>query len=417
MNSIARFLEKYLLPIATKMSRNKYLGAVREGLVVTMPFLIFGSLTLLVPNLPYLDKVLSAEVIGKITSILEHGWTICLNLSALIISFTIAYRLAEREGLEPLYGGMVGLFSFFMLLPLATVVEGGVALSLTSLGAQGMFLAIIVSLLSVSVFKMIKWEIKMPDSVPEAISGSFSSLIPIAITLAVFLVIRNIFSLTEYGNALNFIYEVLQIPLVGLGNNFGSMLVAMIIIQTLWFFGLHGGMIVGAVYNPILLTLTQQNNDLIIAGMQPVNIINEQFYTSFFASLGGSASFVALAIALMFFSKRKDYKEVGKLGVIPAAFNIAEPLLFGLPVVMNPVMFIPLVLGPVITTPIAYMATVMGILPIARYTVPWTTPPILSGFISTGSIMGSVIQLIQIVILFFMWLIAIRLSEKQSKTE
>lgn len=414
MEKIASFLENKLLPVANRLSGNKYLAAIRDGLIVTMPLLIFGSLALLIPNFPYIDRVISPGIVNSMSSFFEHASTIGLNLSALVISFTIAYRLAEHEEIDALYTGVAGLFSFLMLIPFLTSDEFGTSISLTTLGAQGMFLAILVALSVTVIYKWgSRWEIRMPDSVPSNISSSFSSLIPLSLTLIVFLIIRNLFTLTPYGNALDFIYEILQQPLIVLGRNFGSMLAAILAIQLLWFFGLHGGAIVGSIYDPILLTLTQENNDLITAGQEPVNIINQPFYNSFFASLGGSSSFVALAIALIFFSKRKEFNDIGKLGIVPSAFNIAEPLLFGLPVVMNPVMFIPLVIGPVVTTPIAYIATVIGILPIARYTVPWTTPPVLSGFISTGSIMGSVIQSIQIVIQFIFWLVAIRLLEKQ----
>lgn len=420
LNSIVNFLDKHMVPIASKMNRNKYLIAMRDGLIVTVPFTIFGSIFTLICNFPFLDSLIGVEAKATLAEYLGHASTIALNLTSLIIAFTIAYNLAKKNKIDKVYGGLIGLFSFLMLIPFTKDINDAAAIGTAALGAQGMFLAIICSLSSGALYnKIVKkgWIIKLPDEVPENISKSFSSLIPIIISLTVFLIVRILFMFTPYGDALTFIYTILQIPLVGLGGTLGSFIIAAFLIQLLWFFGLHGGLIVCAIYDPIMMTLSQQNFDLVAAGGEPINIISKQFYQLFFSSLGGSSSFLALAIALVFFTKRKDMKEIGKIGMVPALFNIAEPLIFGIPTVLNPWCFIPLVLGPVITIPIAYFAIALGIVPIPAYALPGTLPPIINGVIGTGSLMGGLLQLLLIAIMFFIWLPFVKLMEKEKNDE
>ena len=420
MNKFLDILEAKLVPIASKMNRNKYLTSVRDGFIVTIPLTIFGSIFLLIPNFPFLENVVGKEMVATLNQYLGHASTITMNLTSLVIAFAIAYNLARKNKVEPVFGGFVGLFSFLMLVPFTTDTAGDAAIGLGVLGAQGMFLALISALLSgvfYNIFLKKGWTIKMPDDVPENVAKSFSSLIPLVLSLTFFLIIRILFTFTPYENALSFIYEILQIPLAGLGGTLGSLLLAAFCVQLLWFFGLHGALIVGAIYEPILMMLSQQNFDLIAAGAAPVNVINQQFYQLFFTALGGSGSFMALALAMIFFSKKKEHKEIGKLGLPASLFNIAEPILFGLPTVLNPLCFIPLILGPLVTIPIAYYAVQWGLVPIVKYVVPWTTPPIINGIISTGSLSGGILQLIMIVIMFFIWLPFVKLMGKETPQE
>lgn len=420
MNKIMNILEEKMVPIASKMNRNKYLTSVRDGFIVTIPLTIFGSIFLLIPNFPFLDRVVGADTITMLNTYLGHASTITMNLTSLVIAFAIAYNLARKNKVDSIFGGFIGLFSFLMVIPFTTDANGASAIGLDTLGAQGMFLAIIAALvsgISYNFFVKKGWTIKMPEDVPENVANSFTSLVPLLMTLTLFLIIRIAFTFTPYGNALTFIYEILQIPLSNLGGTLGSLLVAAFCIQMLWMFGLHGALIVGSIYEPILMMLSQQNFDLIAAGSAPVNVINLQFYQLFFTSLGGSGSFLALALALIFVSKKKEHHELGKLGLPAAVFNIAEPLLFGLPTVLNPLCFIPLIVGPLVTIPIAYYAVSFGLVPIVRYVVPWTTPPILNGIISTGSISGGILQLIMITIMFFIWVPFVKMMSKQKNEE
>ena len=231
--------------------------------------------------------------------------------------------------------------------------------------------------------------------------------------LMIFVVIRNLFVLTPYGTAMDFIYSVLQVPLMKLGSTPGSVLFAAFFCELCWFFGLHGGLIVMSVYQPILMALAAENDALIAAGKEAANVVNYNFYSVFFASLGGDAAFVMAAIVLIWFTHGKDLKEIGKLGFASSVFNITEPIVYGLPVVLNPFMFIPLCIGPILELGLAYILSVVGFCPYAANYVPWTMPPVLSGWIATGSWKGGVTQLLELVIGFVLWYFAIKMYEKQ----
>lgn len=418
MDKMMELLEEKLVPVASKMNRNKYLTAIRDGFIVTIPLSIFGSLFCLIPNFPFLANIIGENNVAALNTYLGHASLITMNLTSLVIAFSIAYSLSRKNKVDALFGGFIGFFAFIMLVPFTSDAAGGSAIGIDVLGAKGMFLAIICALVSGILYNFFLkkgWVIRMPEDVPEAVSKSFTSLIPLFLTLTLFLFVRIAFTFTPYENALAFIYEILQIPLAGLGANLGSLLFAALCVQLLWCFGLHGALIVGSIYEPILMMLSQQNFDLIASGAAPTNVINLQFWQAFFTGLGGSGSFLALALALLFVSKRKDHKELAKLGLPAAVFNIAEPILFGLPTVLNPLCVIPMLVGPLVTIPIAYFAVSSGLVPIIRYVVPWTTPPVVSGVIATGSIAGGLLQLIMIAIMFAIWVPFVKVMSKQTK--
>lgn len=413
MNNITAVMEKYMSPIASKLSRNKYLQALRDGLAPTIPIIIFGSIIMLIPNLPFLEDMIGVDAVEGIRSLIGQSSSVTMNLTALVISFTIAYNYCKREKVDPLSGGLTAMFSFLMLIPLTISETGSKSISLDVTGSQGLFLALLTSMICGNLycrFHKKGWTIHMPEGVPEAVAKSFASLIPMILTFAIFTIVRIGFSMTPYLNAVAFIFTVLQTPLMFLGGNIFSVCIAVFLNQFIWFFGIHGGMVVGTVYNPILLALSQQNFDLVANGLAPINIINAQFFTIFFESSAVAAG--VLAILLIVIPKRKDYREVGKFALPPAIFNIGEPLAFGLPTVLNPYMLIPLVICPVIPVIIGYLATVSGLIPICINAVPWTTPVFINAILSTGSLMSAVVQLVGIIACVFIWIPFIKMMEK-----
>ncbi|GAA0735968.1 PTS sugar transporter subunit IIC [Clostridium oceanicum] len=419
-SKVIGLLEKKLMPIANKMNRNKFLASVKDGFLITVPIIIFGAICTIIPSLPYLNKVIGETGVDTLRGLLGHASSITMNLTALIISFSIAYNLCRRYKVDSLFGGFIGLLSFLMLIPFSTEVEGKIiegVIPVSSLGAQGMFLAMIASIFSAIIYKTIVkkgWTIKMPEGVPEAVSRSFSSLIPMTITLAAFLLIRIGFTYTGYKDALTFIYQILQIPLMGLGNNLISTLIAVFFINLFWFFGLHGTIIVYSVLDPIWMSLSQQNFDLIASGQQATNVINKQFIETFFNGLGGPGGIFGVVLILLFICKSKQLKELGKLSAPANLFNVMETVAFGLPVVLNPTVIIPFILCPLITTTIAYFATISGLVPIATVAVPWTVPPIINGIVATGSLAGGILQIVNIAIAFIIWLPFIKSLDRQA---
>lgn len=412
-------LEKVLMPLAVKIGNNKYLMAIRNGFLVTMPLLIVGSFFLLFSNFP----IPGWQEFW--TNILGEGWTAYMNkptdatfaLLGLLSSIGIGHAFAGQLKTNQIFGAAVSMVCWFLLMPYEIMYEEEIVrgIPLSWVGSQGIFIAIIVAITSVHIYAFVErkgWVIKMPEGVPPQVERSFAALIPGGAAILVFFIVNIIFSLTPYGNAFTFIYEILQAPLLSLGNTLTAMVVAYLFLHFFWFLGINGGSVVGAVFNPILQTLSAENLANVQAGQLPENIINQQFQ-DLFATFGGAGSTLSLIIAMFVFCKSERVRELGKLSLLPGIFGINEPIVFGLPIVLNPIMIIPFVLVPTINIVIAYFAMSLGIVPITSGVhIPWTMPVIISGFLSTG-IRGAILQAILLVLGVFIYLPFIRILDKQ----
>ncbi|MFB4475478.1 PTS cellobiose transporter subunit IIC, partial [Oceanobacillus caeni] len=387
MNKFMEFLESFLLPIADKLNNNRYLSALRDGFMVALPLIIFGSIFVVIANFPFLDRLLSEDAFAAYQNALGPASAATLSIMGTFVIIGIGYKLTEQYGLEAIYGGVVALAAFLILTP--QVLEGvsGV-IPTSSLGAEGMFLGIFTAFISAELYRFFvqkNWTIKMPPGVPGAVSKSFSALIPITLTLSVFLLIRIIFSYTPFETVQNFIYTIIQEPLTALGSGLPATIVAVLLIQVFWFFGLHGQIIVNSVFDPIWYALNDQNLDAFQAGTELPNIVTKQFIDTFLVGMGGSGMTLAVVILIFLIGRSRQLKELGKLGGPAGVFNVNEPIIFGLPIIMNPIIIIPWLVAPIVVTLITYFSMASGLVPPpAGIIVPWTTPPILSGFLATG---------------------------------
>ncbi|MFS8514930.1 MAG: PTS transporter subunit EIIC, partial [Planifilum fulgidum] len=251
--------------------------------------------------------------------------------------------------------------------------------------------------------------------VPDSGSRSFSALIPIALALSIFLIVRIFFSYTPFETAQNFIYTVIQQPLTVLGSGLPATIVAVLLIQVFWFFGLHGQIIVNSVFDPIWFALNDQNLKAFQAGEELPNIITKQFIDTFLVGMGGSGMTLAVIVLIFLIGRSRQIKELGKLGAPPGLFNVNEPIIFGLPIIMNPLVLIPWLLAPVVVTIITYAAMSIGLVPKpAGVIVPWTTPIGLSGFLATGnSWQGAVMQIFNLFVVMAIWWPFLKILDKQ----
>lgn len=405
-------LEKFLMPVANTLSKNKILSAIRDGFLITVPITIVCSIFLLIANFPvqgFLDLM---------TSIFGEGWdaylgrvtTIGFDCIALLSVLGIGYCYSREKGIDNKIGGAVtALVCFLIITPQRiSVTAEGLAEAVTTsgfkftyFGTQGMFLAMITGILAVEIFAWAikkKLVIKLPDGVPPAVMESFASLIPSAIAMIIFFVVGIIFSKTTFEYAHFFIYQVLQAPLVGLGKLAGFEVIYQFLSTLFWFFGINGPAVTNTVFSPIHKVLTVENYEAAQAGLAMTNIFTQGF-SDFFCNFGGGGSTLGLVIMMAFLAKSNRMKTLGRLSLPAGIFGINEPIIFGLPVVLNPLIGIPFMLAPVANTILAYLATVVGIMPITSgVQLPWTCPALFSGFLVTGSIMGSVVQLVLIIV-------------------
>ena len=422
-------LQNVLLSISSKVETNKYLGSIKEAFTMFVPFIIVGSfgsmLNILVSGanglaqwVPWLSNLSPAFTAINFVTIS------CMSLP---IAFLIGYKLAEKENLPQLESGLIGLLSYLAVCPntISTVVEGLKdpvvvnGLGAGVIGAQGLFVSMIMSMVAVKFFGLLTnidaIKIKMPDSVPTGIACSFNILIPIFIIITAFSVGGCLFN-TFTGNYLNvWIYNIIQLPLQALANTTGGILVLALANQLFWFLGIHGGMVIEGVRGPLSAAGLAENISAVQAGGVATNILTRGFWTSFVV-VGGGGITLSLLIAIFIFSKREDHKSIAKFSLIPGICGINEPVVFGLPLVLNPIFAIPFILNSVIAAFIAVVATNIGFLTCGVLDCPPGLPVFVTGFISYG-IHGIIVQAIILIVTFIIWVPFVLMSNKQAKLE
>ena len=417
-------LEKFFMPLAEKIGKNKYLIAIRDGFLLSMPLLIVGSFFLLIANFPIPGWTqFWAKFFGENwASYFSKPTDATFSIMAILAVIGIGYSFAEQMKVDRLFGAAISLVSWFLIMPYEILFNGEVVtgIPLGWVGSKGIFVGIICAFAAVHIYSWVDkkgWVIKMPDGVPPTVEKSFAALIPAGVSLSVFFVINFVFALTPFENAFNFVFVILQTPLLKLGNTLPAMVIAYIFLHFFWFFGVNGGSVVGAVFNPILQTLSAENLAALQAGQAMLaqampNIICQQFQ-DLFATFGGAGSTLSLLIAMLLFCNSKRVKELGKLAFVPGIFGINEPIIFGLPILLNPLMLVPFMLVPTINIVISYICMSIGLVPLCTgVAIPWTMPVIISGFLATGW-QGAVLQALLLILGVFIYMPFIKMMDKQ----
>lgn len=412
-------LESVLMPMAERIGKNKYLIAIRDGFLLSMPLLIVGSFFLLIANFPIPGWTdFWARFFGdNWASYFAKPTDATFSIMAILAVIGIGYSFSEQMKVDKLFGAAISMVCWFLIMPYEILAGDAVVsgIPLGWVGSKGIFVGVICAFLAVHIYAWVNekgWVIKMPDGVPPTVEKSFAALIPAGVAVLAFFIVNIVFAITPYGNAFNFIFTILQTPLLRLGNTLPAMVIAYIFLHFFWFFGVNGGSVVGAVFNPILQTLSADNLAAFQAGAPLPNIISQQFQ-DLFATFGGCGSTLSLLIAMLLFCNSKRVKELGKLALIPGIFGINEPIVFGLPIVLNPMILIPFMLVPTINIVISYICMSIGLVPLCSgVAIPWTMPVILSGFLATGW-QGAVLQFLLLILGVFIYMPFIKMMDKQ----
>lgn len=398
-----RFIE-----FAGRIGSQRHLIAIRDGFIAIMPLIIVGSFAIIINNFPplgnfnlveYLNQLFGKDNWQQIGNVIWYG---TFAIIGILITFSVAYHLAKSYTIDGLSAGFIAISSYIIFVP--STHDGG--LDFTWLGAQGLFVGILIALTVTELFRMMMkrnlFVIKMPKGVPSGVAKSFSALIPTAVILTCIGIIQACIHIYGGTSVFEFIFEIIQRPLQGIGNTLPAATLIAFTTHLLWFFGLHGTNILGGVIEPLYLPLIEENIRLFNSGVSPFDvpyIVTKPFLDTF-VHMGGSGTTFALLIAI-FISTRFDtsnpYREVAKIGAPSSLFNINEPIVFGLPIVLNPIFLLPFVLVPVILTIVSYFAISYGLVPKTVAIVHWTTPPLLSGYlVSGGSWQGVLLQLVNL---------------------
>ena len=394
MNNIIEKLNVFI----GKLNNSNIIKSLMGGMMTAMPAIMAGTVATILMGIDiggyqeFITSVGLYDILNIIT-------LVTINFTALYTVFGIAYNYTKNRNQDAVPAGVLGLTAFLLLTPFEMIDLAGTGrlssfLPTSWLGAQGVFSAMIIGFGVGAIYSFVKernWTIKMPDSVPPVISSSFSAIIPGIVVVAVFSVVALIFKNTEWLSLHQAIYSILQIPIQSVGGNIWSLLLVVFVGQILWVFGIHGPMVVMSLAMVAWRPLNLENLTAYNAGEDMVHIINSAFYQLTTFAGGG----LGLAICMLF-AKSKRYKTLGKLTVVPAAFGITEPLIFGTPIVMNLKLAIPHVAIPMISAIVGYLLSIAGILPkMIGLSIPSTTPVVLYGFLQGGWI-AAIFQLLLI---------------------
>ena len=422
MKNLNQILEEKMLPIASKLGANKVLIAIRDGITLSMPLIIIGSLFLVIASFPIEAWTTWLTTIG-VDSYLWKGVDSSFGLMGLVASFGVAYSYARQHKVDGVSAGIIALSSFIVVTPFVTG-ENGAGIPVGYMGSKGLFVAMVLGIISALMFQwFIKHniQIKLPDAVPPAVARSFSALIPGAAIITLWLVVFGVLDKMSIANIHDLLGKILGVPLGLIGNNIFGTIIVILLNSMFWFVGIHGGNVVNSILNPIWLMNSDANRLIFQADSAAhlPNIITAQFMDNF-VYMGGGGATLGLVIVIAIIARKKNASKISKtmapLTLTPGLFNINEPAMFGLPIVMNVSLLIPFILAPMANAIISYAAMATGL--VAKTTgiaVSWTMPPIISGFLTTGGhISGAVLQVVCIAVDILIYWLFYKSVEKQN---
>ncbi|MGT2847029.1 PTS cellobiose transporter subunit IIC [Streptococcus massiliensis] len=436
------FLENHVMGPMGKLAQFKVVRAITAAGMAAVPFTIVGSMFLVFSILPQAFSFwpivadIFAASFDKFTALYMVANYATMGVLSLYFVISLAYELtkiyAEEEGLNlnPLNGALLSLMAFVMTVPQIIFDEGAMS-ALSSLkegsviadgwaisngpsrfGTTGIFTAIIMAIVTVLLYRMCvkrNWIIKMPDSVPEGVSRGFSALIPGFVVAFTVILINGI--LVVFGTD---IFKVIAIPfgfVGGLTNSWGGIMIIYLLTQLLWIVGIHGANIVFAFVNPIALANMVTN----AAGTTHAAVAGE--FSNMFVIAGGSGATLGLCIYIAFAAKSEQLKAIGRASVVPALFNINEPLIFGLPIIYNPALAIPFITAPMVTATIYYIVNQLQLIRPVIAQVPWPTPVGIGAFLGTADLRAVLLALVCAFAAFFVYFPFIRAYDKKLVAE
>ncbi|WP_338428960.1 PTS sugar transporter subunit IIC [Enterococcus faecium] len=416
--------------VATKLGNQIHLRTLRDAFATFMPFMMLAGFVTLINSVILEPTGFMGEIVdtSTLTTLQQIGTSIAngtLSITTLLVVAAVSYHMcASRNYTNHIAAVLVAISTFVVLTPMqmmftpenadkAVEVTGVIPISYT--GASGMFVGIFVGLAATELFIKLsnnkKLQIQLSGNIPPAVLKSFNVLIPIIITITSFALLSFIIIQLFNMDINKLITTIVTEPLSKITTGLPGFLLITSIANLFFGFGIHQAVISGSLLDPFLIQNMQENMAAYANKEQIPHTINMAFKDTF-AVMGGSGNTIALLIAIFIFSRRKDYKDFAKLSVTPAIFNISEPIIFGLPIVFNISLIIPFVLAPIFSLTVAYFATAVGLINHVVVQIPWTTPPVISGFLATaGDWRAAVLQILIIAASVFIYLPFLRIDE------
>lgn len=395
MKKSAGFIDKLngiLSPLAAKLGNQRHLKAISTGMMFGLPFIVIGSFFLIFANPSINMEQYNPETAGVFLRFLANWkefatanydvitapYNLTMGLVGLISAFGIAYSLAKDYGLNPSMNGMMALVTFAMVC--TPVVEGSI--NLNYLGTNGLFVAIIIGLLAVEIsrfFETKNIKFTLPDTVPPMVTTFMNTLLPLLANIVIFYGINLIFLATTKQIFPEAVMQVLT-PATDLAGSLGGFLLIVTLGNVLWLFGINGSSIIFPLVFTLGIAQTGYNADQLASGEQMTHLMNLQMFR--ISVMGGAGATMGLVV-LMMRSKVSEYRAIGKLSFIPGICSINEPVIFGLPIVFNPILAFPFLVAPIVNLLFTYFAQKMGLIGLGFIIDPSFTPFMAQAYLSS----------------------------------
>lgn len=408
MDRLMQRLEERLLPIADRIGRIAFLTALGSTFQILLPVIMIGSFACLGAFLPVdaWQALIGGSGLGVALMTLQ---SLTLSIIGLYIAFVLPYQYAQRLGMRPLGPAITAFMSFLLITPTELYTN----IPEQWLGYAGMFTVLIVAWLAVRLCKLCEDKgiyIHMPESVPPMVEESFKTLVPASIAAIVSIAVETLMAGTSFGCVHQVIYVLVQTPLSDVGLSYPGYLLIQVLSTLFMFCGIHGNTIFGTI-SPLTLAASAENLAAFQSGLDLPHIIIDSF--SVMCQPGGIGGTLGLAFLCAFAAKSSQLKTLGRIAAVPSVFGINEPLLFGIPIILDPLLFIPYVLNPIICTTLSYLVYATGLIPrLTGTVVNWAMPQVLSGFLAQGW-QSAVWQVILIAITTLVWLPFFRIVDRR----
>ena len=386
LDKISRTMERYVQPVGERMERHPYIIAMREGFLLALPFLIVGSFMLIILFPPF-DKDTSygiGQAWWALTNAIDvHLWRLfqfSFNAIALFVSGTIAYKLAKAYDREPMPAALLSIMTFLLI----SAPYRDDQMTIAYLGSSGLIPAMCVAFFTVELTRLLDRlgiAIRLPKEIPSAVSDSFNMLLPmLSVMLLIFPLV--IVIETQFGAPLPQLMMDLLAPLVKASDSMLAIVLFTFVTHLMLFCGIPGSLILMQLWTPFLLNNMNANLTAMQAGEPMPYIVTNSFW-DFYIVHGATGGLLALTF-LLIWSRSLHMKAIGRVGLVPAVFSISDPVYYGLPMLLNPVFFIPLILAPVFNAVAAYAVVDAGLVGKMFLIAPWTTPAPIGAFLTTG---------------------------------
>lgn len=372
MNNFMTWMQDKLIPPMAKIGNNKYLVSIRDGLVITLPAVISGSIFLIIGNIPITAWT---NLIKPYSGMLTEAVNASFGIISLLAVIGISYQLSKALDVDAISSIGLSVMAFIL-----TSFNDKHVLNYDNLGSSGIFTAILTAFVATFIFTFFVKKnivIKLPDGVPAAVSNSFVALLPGMTVLGLFWLVRVVFNID-----INKVVQAIFHPVVFALNTLPGILVYTLIVSLLWVCGIHGDMTLEGIADPIFLQYLASNATA-FAHHQPLPYVTASGFASLLVNVGGTGATLTLCM-LMLFSKSKTYRDLGRLAFPSSLFEINEPIIFGFPIVMNPMIMIPFIVIPLVLATLSYILITIKWISAPVAMVPWTMPPIIGPMMACG---------------------------------